>query len=91
MEKEDALKAGHWVEPFRGMQLCGAATGMKNAMAVRSAVEASDTISIAICFVAPRDLNTNEGFQNAQWVPKYPTTPREDARALPYRSSLGGC
>ena len=49
MEKEDALKAGHWVEPFRGMQLCGAATGIKNAMAVRSAVEASDTISIAIC------------------------------------------
>ena len=69
MEKEDALKAGHWVEPFRGMQLCGAAPGIKNATAVRSAVEASDGISIAL-FVAPRDLNTNEGFQNAQQVPR---------------------
>ena len=48
MEKEDALKAGHWVEPFRGMQLCGAAPGIKNAMAVRSAVEASDAISTAL-------------------------------------------
>lgn len=87
MEKEDALKAGHWVEPFRGMQFCGAAMGIKNAMAVRSAVEASDAISIALV-VAPRDLNTNEGFQNAQWG-----CPRQDARALPYRGSwaAAGC
>ena len=52
MEKEDALKAGHWVEPFRGMQFCGAATDMKNAMAVRSAVEASDAISFALSLFA---------------------------------------
>lgn len=46
MEKEDALKAGHWDEPFRGIQLWGAATGINKAMmAVRRAVEASDAIS----------------------------------------------
>lgn len=46
VEKEDALKAGHWDEPFRGMQLSGAATGINKAMmAVRRAVEASDAIS----------------------------------------------
>lgn len=69
MEKEDVLKAGHCVEPFRGMQLCGAAAGINSAMAVRRAVEASDAISFTLT-VAPRDLNTNEGFQNAQWVLK---------------------
>ena len=54
MEKEDALKAGHWVDPVRGMQLWSAAGGINNAMAVRRAVAASDAISF--------------GFQNAQWV-----------------------
>ena len=77
MEKEDALKAGHWVDPVRGMQLWSAAGGINNAMAVRRAVEASDAISFGL-FVAPRELNTNEGFQNAQWVVG------EEARALPY-------
>ena len=67
VEKEEALKAGHWVEPFRGMQLCGAAAVINNAMAVRRAVEESDAISFALV-VAPRELNTNEGFQNAQWL-----------------------
>ena len=47
VENEDALKAGHCVEPFRGMQLCGAAAGINKAMAVRRAVEASDAISFA--------------------------------------------
>ena len=69
VEKEDALKAGHWVEPFRGMQVWGAATGIKSAIVVRSAVEASDDMSFAL-FVALRELNTNEGFQDAQWLPK---------------------
>ena len=66
MEKADALKAGHCVEPVRGMQLCVAAAGIINATAVRRAVEASDAISFALS-VAPRDLKINEGFQNAQW------------------------
>lgn len=48
MEKEDVLKAGHCVEPFRGMQLCGAAAGINSAMAVRRAVEASDAISFTL-------------------------------------------
>lgn len=66
MEKEDVLKAGHWVEPFRGMQLCAAAAGINNARAARRAVEASGAISIALA-VPPRELKINEGFQNAQW------------------------
>ena len=68
MEKADALKAGHCVEPVRGMQLCVAAAVINNATAaVRRAVEASDAISFALS-VAPRDLKINEGFQNSQWV-----------------------
>ena len=69
MEKEDALKAGHWVEPLRGMQFCAAAgvVFIKDAMAVRRIVEASDAISFALV-VPPRELKINEGFQNAQWV-----------------------
>ena len=67
MEKEDVLKAGHWVEPFRGMQLCAVAAVIKSAMAVRRAVEASDAISLALA-VAPRELKINEGFQYAQWL-----------------------
>lgn len=66
VEMEDALKAGHCVEPVRGMQLCGVAAGMNNAMAVRRAVEASDAISCALT-VPQRELKINEGFQNAQW------------------------
>lgn len=66
VEKEDVLKAGHWVEPFRGMQLCAVAAVIKSAMAVRRAVEASDAISCALT-VPQRELKINEGFQNAQW------------------------
>ena len=69
MEKEDVLKAGHCVEPLRGMQLCAAAGGMlvKDVMAVRRIVEASDAISFALA-VPPRELKINEGFQDAQWI-----------------------
>ena len=48
MENEDVLKAGHWVEPFKVMQLCAAATLITNARAVRRAVEAGDAISFAL-------------------------------------------
>lgn len=65
MEKEDVLKAGHCVEPFKGMQLCAAATLIRNARAVRRAVEAGDAISFALA-VPPRELKIKEGFQNAQ-------------------------
>ena len=87
MEKEDALKAGHWVEPFRGMQLWGAATGMKTAIAVRSAVEASDAISFAfVCRTARSEYKRrlSERAMDAGTA----GCPREDARALRYRSSL---
>ena len=79
MEKEDALKAGHWVEPLRGMQLCAAAGRrfIKDAMAVRRIVEASDAISFALT-VPPRELKINEGFQNAQWVSSFPRGNRVD-------------
>ena len=66
MEKEDVLKAGHCVEPFRGMQLCAAAAGISNARAVRRAVEASGAMTFALANPL-RDLEINEGFQNAQW------------------------
>ena len=66
MEKEDELKAEHWVEPFRGMQLCAAAAGINNAIAVRKAIEASCAISFTLADPL-RDLKINEGFQNAQW------------------------
>ena len=68
VENEEALKAGHCVDPFRGMQLWAAAAGMivKTATTVRRAVEASDAISVAFP-VAPRELKIKEGFQNAQW------------------------
>ena len=66
MEKEDVLKAGHCVEPFRGMQLCAATAGINNPRALRRAAEASGAICFALA-VPLRDLNINEGFQNAQW------------------------
>ncbi len=66
VEKDDVLKAEHCVEPFRGMQLCAAAAGMNNARALRRVVEARGAISFALA-VPLRDLNINEGFQNAQW------------------------
>lgn len=58
MEKEDELKAGHCVEPCRGMQLCAAAAGINNVRALRRAVEASGAISSALA-VPPRDLKMN--------------------------------
>lgn len=79
MEKEDVLKAGHCVEPFRGMQLCAAAAGMSNARAERRAVEASGAISFALT-VPLRDLKINEGFQNAQWCSE---SRRGASRAVP--------
>lgn len=66
MENEDVLKAGHCVEPVKGIQLCAAVAGINHATAVRRAVEASWAISFALAF-PPRDLKINEGFQNAQW------------------------
>ena len=66
MEKKDVLKAGHCVEPFRGMQFCAVAAGTNSARAARRVLEASGAISFALA-VALRDLKINEGFQNAQW------------------------
>ena len=36
---DEALKAGHCVEPFKGMQFCAAADGIEDRRAAKSAVE----------------------------------------------------
>ena len=66
MEKDDELKAGHCVEPSRGMQLCAAAGRTKDIKAVRRAVEANGAISSALT-VSPRNLKSKEGCQSARW------------------------
>ena len=48
MEKDDELKAGHCVEPLRGMQVCAAAGRINDVKAVRRAVEANGAISSAL-------------------------------------------
>lgn len=81
------MKAGHCVEPVRGIQLCAAAAGINNARAVRKAVEASGAISFALA-VPPRDLNINEGFQNAQWCSKVRKAPTAPSTLLATRGRL---
>ena len=88
MEKEDALKAGHWVEPLRGMQLCGTAPGMKNAMAVRSAVEASDAISIAFTTFVCRTARTEYKRRLSERAMGLPKRGRSSASVS---KLLGGC
>ena len=66
MEKEDELKAGHCVEPFRGMHVCAAAGSINDIKVVRRTVEAKGAISSALT-VSPRRLNSKEGSQSARW------------------------
>ena len=49
---DEALKAGHCVEPFKGMQFCAAADDIEDRRAAKSAVDLS-TISL---FVLERTL-----------------------------------
>ena len=65
MEKDDELKAGHCVEPLRGMQLCAAAGSSNDNEAVRRAVEARGAISSALT-VSPRNLKSKECCQSAR-------------------------
>ena len=47
VEMDEVLKAGHCVEPCKGMQLWAAATGINNVRMVRRDVERSDAITFA--------------------------------------------
>ena len=49
---DEALKAGHCVEPFKGMQLCAAADDIEDRRTVKNAVD-PNTISL---FVLGRTL-----------------------------------